>query len=119
MTNNYRTGRKSKAKTATEADFVAYRRARADREASLAKLAELEWNRRAARYVPRADVVAGNAAALALIERHLSAIPAAAARRLAVPPAVVEEMAAQIADALHGLADAMVVFERTPNESTT
>lgn len=115
MTYNYRTGRKSLTKAQAETDFVAYRKARADREAALAKLAELEWRRKSSLYIPRADVVAGNAAALALIERHLSAIPAAVARRLAGRPEVGDALAEQVADAIGALAAALAAFDRPPN----
>lgn len=86
------------------ADRLDYEAARARNESAKADLNELELKIRRGEYVPRSDVQAATATALAALSQTMRAVPDHLERVLGIAPEVAQEVGAQIDAALDDVA---------------
>lgn len=84
---------------------VLYSKARANKEAFQAKLAELEYNVKSGQYVAREEMREANATAFATIAQALRSIPDNLERKHGVTPEIAEAIGQMIDIAMEDLAD--------------
>ncbi len=99
-------GRKNSAVEAATADaHIVYQKARAQKEAYQAKLAELDYKVKSGEYLPRADVQQAAATAFSTIAQALRSIPDSLERRLGISAELAEEIGLMIDEAMNDLAN--------------
>jgi len=112
-------GKKPKAiQDATEDSHVKYSKARADKEESLAKMAEHNFAVESGKYVPREEVQRASAVAFAAVSQTLRSIPDNLERRLGISPEISEQIAYQIDDIMGDLADDLEAMHKNSGSNT-
>jgi phage terminase Nu1 subunit (DNA packaging protein) len=99
-------GRKSAAvEEGSASAHILYAKARAQKEAFAAKLAELDFKIKSGEYVSREHVRQSSATAISTIAQGLRSIPDNLERKLGLPHAVIDEVTLVIDEAMAALAE--------------
>lgn len=93
------------AAIAVDGTYLDYATARAKKETSAARMAELDYKVKNAEYVSRVAVQQAVASAMSAISQTLRSIPDNLERIMGVSPAVAQEVGVQIDSAMDTLAD--------------
>lgn len=109
-------GRKSAAHEAATADAaIIYAKAKAQKMAYDAKMAELEFKAKSGEFVPREEVRRASATSFSMIAQAMRSIPDNLERKLGISPEIAEEVSLLIDEAMGNLADELERLHRGSN----